>query len=72
MVSQLMKENEMIMKFDKPICEGNHGGLRLRLLTSAQLGSAQLFYPLALALVGYGITYVLFETQIVLDFLTIL
>lgn len=44
------------MKFEKPVAEGHYGGLRLRLLTSAQLGLAQLVYPAILIVVGFGIT----------------
>lgn len=41
--------------YDAPIAVGNHGGLRMRLLTSAQLGMQQLLFPAALAIVGFCI-----------------
>ncbi|MEK0324115.1 MAG: hypothetical protein QQN63_00275 [Nitrosopumilus sp.] len=48
------------MKFDKPVAQGNYGGLRLRLLTSAQLGLAQLLFPLSLIAVGWLFVHLAF------------
>lgn len=56
LTGHVRKPNPVSFRFENglPVGEGHHGGLRLRLLTSSQLGIAQLLFPITMIVIGYA------------------